>query len=153
MESHRESEQQNRARILEIFRAIEEREDSKIPELFQADFEIYWPPSLPYGGTFRGLTPRPNGWKEIWDPLQPTEAERKMDAEVVASHGDNVVVRWHQRGVSAKRARFDGEVLGLYTFRGGKLARAQMFYFDTNAVAKFLAEARTDSRHSLRNCG
>ena len=135
-------EQQNSAMILRIFRAIEEREDAKIPELFQPDFEIHWPPSLPYGGTFRGLAPRPTGWNATWDPLQPTEAERTMDARVIAAYGDDVVVLWHQRGLSSKGARFDGEVLGMYTFRDGKLARAQVFYFDTAAVGKFLSEAR-----------
>jgi ketosteroid isomerase-like protein len=29
-------------------------------------------------------------------------------------------------------------VLGLYRVRDGKLARAQMFYFDTTATAEFL---------------
>jgi len=32
-------------------------------------------------------------------------------------------------------------VLGLYRVRDGKLARAQMFYFDTTALAGFLAYA------------
>jgi ketosteroid isomerase-like protein len=140
---HREGlEQRNTAKILTIFHAIEERDDSKIAELFQPDFEIHWPLSLPYGGTLRGLAPRPNGWNATWDPLQPTEAQRKMDARVIAAHDDDVVVLWHQRGLSPAGTRFDGEVLGLYTFRAGKLARAQMFYFDTGAVAQFLAEAR-----------
>jgi hypothetical protein len=33
-------------------------------------------------------------------------------------------------------------VLGLYHVREGKLARAQMFYFDTAAVVRFLAKAQ-----------
>jgi hypothetical protein len=36
----------------------------------------------------------------------------------------------------------DGQVLGLYQLRDGKLARAQMFYFDPAGAARFLAEAR-----------
>jgi hypothetical protein len=32
-------------------------------------------------------------------------------------------------------------MLGLYQIREGKLARAQMFYFDTVAVASFLKKA------------
>jgi ketosteroid isomerase-like protein len=55
---------------------------------------------------------------------------------------DEVVVFWHQRGLSPQGACFEGEVLGLYTFREGKLTRAQMFYFDTAAVARFLADAK-----------
>jgi hypothetical protein len=38
--------------------------------------------------------------------------------------------------------RFDGEVLGLYQLRGGKLARAQMFYFDTAGLVSFLEKAK-----------
>lgn len=64
-----------------------------------------------------------------------------MDAHVIAAHNDYDVILWHQRGLSPKGTRFDGEVLGLYTFRDGKLARAQMFHFDTLAVAKFLTES------------
>ena len=38
--------------------------------------------------------------------------------------------------------RCDEEVLGLYHVRGGKLARAQMFYFDTAALVSFLAKVQ-----------
>lgn len=135
-------EEQNRVTILKIFRALEKRDNTQMSELFHPEFEIHWPVSLPYGGTFRGLVPRPNSWNATWDPLQPTDVERKMDARVIAADGEDVVVLWHQRGVGSNGTRFDGEVLGMYSFREGKLARAQMFYFDTAAVAKFLAEAR-----------
>jgi ketosteroid isomerase-like protein len=47
-----------------------------------------------------------------------------------------------QRGVTRAGDRCDEEVLGLYHVRGGKLARAQMFYFDTAAVVSFLAQAK-----------
>jgi ketosteroid isomerase-like protein len=135
-------ELQNSKTILAIFRAIEERNDAQPLQFFQPDFEIHWPPSLPYGGTFTGLKPSPNGWSATWEPLQPTEAERKMDAQVVSARGDDVVVLWRQRGLSPRGDRFDGEVLSLYRFREGKLARAQMFYFDTTAVATFLARPK-----------
>lgn len=135
-------EEQNRVTILKIFRALEKRDNTQMSELFHPEFEILWPVSLPYGGRFRGLVPRPNSWNATWDPLQPTDVERKMDARVIAADGEDVVVLWRQRGVGSNGTRFDGEVLGMYNFREGKLARAQMFYFDTAAVTKFLAEAR-----------
>ena len=53
-----------------------------------------------------------------------------------------LVVLWHQRGRSTAGESIDEEVLGLYRFRDGKLARAQMFYFDTVPVANFLAKAQ-----------
>ena len=65
-----------------------------------------------------------------------------MDPRVVAANENEVVVLWRQRGVSPLGDRFDGKVLGLYRIRDGKLARAQMFYFDTAAVASFLAKAK-----------
>jgi ketosteroid isomerase-like protein len=52
------------------------------------------------------------------------------------------VVFWQQRGVSPAGLRFDGSVLGLYQVREGRLARAQMFYFDTAALVSFLERAQ-----------
>jgi len=135
-------ERENSKTILAIFRAIEERDPTQFRALVQPDFEIHWSGSLPYGGTFRGVEPQPRGWGATWQPLQPTEAERRMDPQVVAAHDDDVVVLWHQRGRSGDGASIDEEVLGLYRFREGKLARAQMFYFDTVPVSNFLAKAQ-----------
>jgi ketosteroid isomerase-like protein len=64
-----------------------------------------------------------------------------MDPRVVAVNESEVVVLWRQRGLGRAGERFDGEVLGLYQIREGKLARAQMFYFDTVAVVSFLEKA------------
>jgi len=66
---------------------------------------------------------------------------RYVGGSVVASNGDEVVVLWRQRGLSPGGERFDGPVLALYTVREGRLARAQMFYFDTPALVEFLARA------------
>jgi ketosteroid isomerase-like protein len=65
-----------------------------------------------------------------------------MHPEVIAAADDRVVVRWHQRGRSPAGLDFDGPVLGLYEVREQRLARAQMFYFDTDAVKRFLADAQ-----------
>ena len=64
-----------------------------------------------------------------------------MDPEVIAAADDRVVVQWRQRGRSPTGLCFDGQVLGRYEIRGERLARAQMFYFDTDAVRRFLADA------------
>jgi len=39
-------------------------------------------------------------WSEVWEPLQPTGAERRMDPWVVAATEKEVVVHWHQHAVS-----------------------------------------------------
>jgi ketosteroid isomerase-like protein len=119
--------------MLELFSAVERYDAQRQFALYQPDVEFHWPPSL-YGGEHPS-------WDETWLPLQPTWAERRTDPRVVAASEDEVVVLWHQRGVSPSGERFDGEVLGYYRLRGGKLARAQMFYFDSAAAASFLARA------------
>ncbi len=128
--------------VLDIFSAIERRDERRFLELSHPDLEIHWPPSLPYGGTSRHLKHKSPTWEKTWFPLQPTEAERRMDPRVVAASEDEVVVLWRQRGVTPTGDGFDGEVLGLYQIRGGKLARAQMFYFDTAELVSFLAKVK-----------
>jgi ketosteroid isomerase-like protein len=140
-------EEKNVQVMLEIFRAIEERDPNREDvqrelALVQPDVEFYWPPALPYGGTFRGATRRSRDtWGSTWTPLQPTPTERRMDPRVVGVNGDEVAILYHQRGVSPNGERFDGEVLGLYELLDFKLARAQMFYFDEAAACRFLARA------------
>jgi len=131
--------------MLAIFRAIEQRDAQRLRELFDPELEMHWPPSLPYGGTHTASTLGPTTWSQTWAPLQPTDAERSMDPRVVAASGDEVVVLWQQRGVAPAGERFDGEVLALYKLRNGKLIRAQMFYFDTVATARFLANAKMEA--------
>jgi uncharacterized protein len=134
--------------MLAVFAAVERRDARRFAELVHPDFEIHWPPSAPYGGTYRDLDAdaqqgRPT-WAETWSPLQPTAAERRMDPRIVASNDESgeVVVLWRQRGCSPAGERFDSPVLGLYQVRDGRLARAQMFYFDTVALTSFLANAK-----------
>ena len=135
------TEKANATVMLDIFSAIERRDPQRLSELCHPDVEFSWPAALPYGGTARGLWTEPPTWIHTWAPLQPTEAERRMEPRVVAANGDEVVVLWRQRGLSPSGERFDGPVLALYTVHDGKLARAQMFYFDTPALVEFLARA------------
>src|SRR5262245_58555717 len=128
--------------LIEVFSAIERRDDQRFRELLNPDFEIAWPPSLPYGGTSRGVIPAGPTWGATWLPLQPTETERRMEPRVVAASDDEVVVLWRQRGINSAGVRFDGEVLGLYKVVGGRLSRAQMFYFDTVPLVRFLSQAK-----------
>jgi uncharacterized protein len=130
--------------VLATFRAVEDRDLERLLSLYHPDVELIWPESLPYGGTFRGSQSPPPGrtWDQTWDPLQPTQAERRMDPRVIAAEGGEVVVQYHQRGVDRDGRRLDQEVLGWYTVEDAKFARAQMFYFDTAALAAFLADAQ-----------
>jgi ketosteroid isomerase-like protein len=137
--------------VLQAFRLVEERDREALKALYHPEIEFHWPPSLPCGGSARGrevFESKPPTWGESWDPLQPTAMERKMDPRVVAASDEEVVVLWRQRGIDPAGNRFDGPVLGLYGVREGKLARAQMFYFDSVAVVNFLTHAQHNKRLS-----
>jgi uncharacterized protein len=132
---------QNVEIMREIFRAIEGRDLARLVALTDPAAEFHWPPSLPYGGISPLQPAAGPSWAETWIPLQPTKAEQRMDPRIVAASDDEVVVLWHQRGISSAGERCDTPVLALYLLRDGKLARAQMFYFDSAELAGFLARA------------
>jgi ketosteroid isomerase-like protein len=137
--------------VLAAFEAVERRDQQRLRELYHPEVEFHWPASLPFGGSSRGGVrdqPGPS-WSEVWEPLQPTAAERRMDPRVVAATEREVVVLWRQRAVGPSGERLEAEVLGLYEVRGGSFARAQMFYFDTTAVLRFLARAGASSGPTL----
>ena len=127
--------------VLAVFAAVEQRDNDALARVCQPDVEFCWPPSLPYGGTARGLAGRAQGWAAYWDWLQPTAALRRLDPRVVAAAGQEVVVLWRQRGLTPAGESLDSPVLGLYQVREGRLARGQMFYFDPESVCAFLARA------------
>lgn len=146
--------QSNAKVVLGAFRAVQERDRDALFELYHEDVEFHDAPSLPYGRTVRGkaamrvqLEAAPEAtWIGTWGPLQPTEAERRMDPRVVASEGEQVTVLYMQRALSPDGERFEAPVLGLYEVRDGKLARAQMFHYDTAAILAFLERATSSER-------
>jgi len=140
--------------VLRVFKAVEDRDREKLFELYHDDVEFFEAPSLPYGGAMRGkaalsgqLERNPEQtWLGTWGPLQPTQAERRMDPRVVASAGEEVTVLYTQRAKSPSSELFESPVLGLYEVRDGKFARAQMFHYDTAAILRFLRDGASGDR-------
>jgi uncharacterized protein len=135
---------------LGVIRAVEERDGEKLFELYHEDVQLHEAPSLPYGGVVDGVpslreqleSAPENTWLGTWGPVQPTERERRFDPRVISENDGEVVVLYHMRAVARSGERFDSPVIGLYEVRDGKLARAQMFHFDTLAINAFLERAR-----------
>jgi ketosteroid isomerase-like protein len=133
--------------VLELFKAVEEQKPQRWAALVHPEVELHFPAQLPNGGVWRmaegadAAHGRPT-WAQAWAPVQPTEAEQRMDARVIAASEDEVVVEWWQRGVSATGERFEGNVLSLFGIRDEKILRALMFFFDPEAAAGFLARAQ-----------
>lgn len=135
--------------VLAVIRAVEQRDAETLLRLHHDDVELHDADSLPYGGVLRGkdslreqieTTPEQT-WLGTWGPLQPTEAERRMDPRVLAENGDEVTVAYTQRALSPAGERFESPVVALYEVRDGKFARAQMFHYDTAAIVSFLERA------------
>jgi hypothetical protein len=131
--------------VLEVFAAIEQRDAAR----FQAHTHPGSPSagrgrcpgtlgspavptrtgSMPFPGWKCGRRcspPRPSGrWTLRSSPPPPT------GSWCTGASGD----------VAPTGLCFDGQVLGLYEIQGERLAGAQTFYFDTEAVSHFLADA------------
>src|SRR5215467_7366551 len=90
--------------MLEVFRAIEQRDAQRVFSLSHADVEFLWPPSLPYAGGARGA------WTETWIPLQPTRAEQRMDPRIVAAT-DQEVTRPRPLSTPRRQTRPRSDVL------------------------------------------
>ena len=133
--------------VLQAFQAVEQRDPEALAAVYHPDIEFHDAPSLPYGGTQLGLEAvieHGPAWAKTWDPVQ-TQAERRMDPQVIAANEQDVVVLYRQRGVTVAGECFDNPVLGLYRVRDNMLQRAQMFHFDTAAILDFLVRARLSS--------
>jgi hypothetical protein len=118
--------------ILDVFQAVERRDEGRQRQLFDPEVEFLWPPSLPY----RGST-----WETVWARcnLHPRSGAWTLGSSPRPTRkrsccGTNVGSTEPATGSSAP-------VLGLYRVLGGKLVCAQMFYFDTTATATFLNRA------------
>jgi ketosteroid isomerase-like protein len=143
------SMQNKDAVVLALFRAVEERDREALLELYHDDLEVHDAPSLPYGGTVSGKaamreqvdSASETTWLGTWGPLQPTEDERRMDPRVVGTNGDEVTVIYIQRALSPAGERLASPVLALYEVRDDKVARAQMFHYDTAAILAFIERA------------
>jgi ketosteroid isomerase-like protein len=135
--------------VLAVIRAIEERDAGTMLRLFHDEVELHEAASLPYGGATCGkarlgelLEREPERtWLGTWGPLQPTAAERRMDARVIGEDAGLITVTYTLRAVSPSGGRFEAPVVALYRVRDGRFAWARMFHQDTVAVLAFLDRA------------
>jgi ketosteroid isomerase-like protein len=73
-----------------------------------------------------------------------------MDPRIVATDGDEVVVQYVTRAMAPDGERFESPVVAIYEVRDGKLARAQMFHYDTAAILAFLERAGSKETAAAR---
>jgi ketosteroid isomerase-like protein len=130
--------------VLAAIRAVENRDPNALLALYHPEVTFEWPPGLPYSGRFRDaeIAEMSERYLAVWDPLQPTPAERRMDAQVVASGGADVVVEYAVRARDQRDNRFETRTLARYKVLDDRLAAATMFYWDHVGLLAFLEESR-----------
>jgi ketosteroid isomerase-like protein len=131
--------------VMDTLRAIEERDLEHMARLQHPDVWFSWPPGLPYSGRFQGpgaVADMTERFASVWAELQPTAADRRMDAVVVAAHDATVVVHYTWRGRDQVGKRFETPTLARYEVRDGLFAGAEMYYFDLLGLIEFLSTAR-----------
>jgi ketosteroid isomerase-like protein len=138
------TEQTNQAIVLDVLDAVERRDRARLARLYHPNIEFHWPPGLPYSGSHRGagVAEMTSRFAEVWVPLQPTEVDRRMDPQVVAAQGENVVVRYIWRGRDGEGRTIAADTLAHYQVRDGKLASARMYHFDLTGLLHFLSVAK-----------
>ena len=129
--------------VIAAIAAVEHRDRDALDALYHPDVEFSWPPGLPYSGRHSGAAVADMSlhYATTWIPLQPTAEERRMDPVIVASSDGTVVAEYQVRGVNFHGNRFETPTLARYTVRDGRLASAEMYYFDLTGLQRFLSGA------------
>lgn len=130
----------NEKLVLDMIRAVEERDMARLLGIYHPDVEFVWPPGLPYGGTYRGaeVVAMSERFAAAWQPLQVDEESRRFDPRILGSSAGEVAVLYRQRGRDSSGNSCETEVVGVYRVDDGHVVRLQMFYFDPEKIACFL---------------
>lgn len=104
-------------------------------EYVHPDIVAEEPPSLPYGGRYRGKEQFADLMREIGETVEVQVIDHSMlDA------GDTVVLKLRAKFTSRDTgAVAEMPVVELYTFTDGLISRAELFYKDTNAWLEAIA--------------
>jgi ketosteroid isomerase-like protein len=129
--------------VLAAVQSVEARDLDRLAALYDPEIAFDWPPGLPYSGHYEGgrIATMSERFASVWQPLQQTEEERRMEATIVATAGDTVVVHYVTRGADAAGRRFETPVLARYRVRDGRLVEAQMYYWDLIGLHDFIESA------------
>jgi ketosteroid isomerase-like protein len=134
-----ELEATTREVIERFYASLASWDEEAIRSCLHEDAELHQPPTLPYGGVYRG----PDAMMKLWKDIVLRLAEPgtgSIDTKVVQGEQAMVVAASRRRG-SGKPTLACEE----YLLRDGRIARIRMFWFDPRPVAE-AAEALAAGR-------
>jgi len=131
----RTSSQTTKAVVERFYAAIFAWDEEALRECLHENAELHQPPTLPYGGVYRGPAAMMELWKNVILPLADAGA---TTLETFVADGDVAVAV-----ASTKTAATSKEITACeeYTVRDGRIARIRMFWFDPTPVAEAAAAA------------
>lgn len=136
---------ENEKVALATIQAVERRDMDRLRKLYHPEVTFHWQPGLPYSGKFSGpgIAEMTEIFSRVWGPLQQNDDYRRMDARVLASKGDLVVIEYTWRAVRGDGATFQTDIVAKYRIKDGRLIEAQMFYYDLCGVIEFIGDQRS----------
>lgn len=134
----------NASFVLKVIDALEDRRLDELRSYYHPEISFHWPPGFPYSGDHKGseVAAMSQSFSELWGPLQPDDATRKMNARVVAAEGDTVVITYIWRAKDSRGNTFETPTSAHYRIRDGKLHDSRMFHFDLSGLIAFVENAR-----------
>ncbi len=122
-----------RAVIERFYAAIGAWDEDGLRAVLHEDAELHQPPTLPYGGVYRGPAAMMELWKNV---VLPTADPGAFFLDSTVVEGDHaVVIAGGSRNGKPTLACED------YIVRNGRIARIRMFWFDPRPVAEAVTAA------------
>lgn len=133
--------------VRRLLEAVERRDFESMLDCYAPDVEINESDDLPYGGTYRGyegVREHAEGFMRTWGRFQTEARDAKLDARFTeGTDGLVTAIFRHRANDPERREQLQGDEVGVYEVRDGKVVRSQMFHFEQGTLARFLREATT----------
>jgi ketosteroid isomerase-like protein len=113
--------------IRRFYAAIGKWDEEGLRAVLHEDAELHQPPTLPYGGVYRG----PDAMLELWKNVVLPQASGPSSLEATIVEGDRGVVV-----INTSRIGEPALAVEEYVVRDGRIARIRMFWFDPTPVAE-----------------
>lgn len=113
----------NEQLVLDMFRAVEDRDGDRLLEIYDPDVEFVWPPELPYGGEYRGdgVVAMSEAFANAWDPVQHSDRARHP-VEWLHTTDGRVVVTGQYRGTAPMTGKpFVATFVHIFTLDEGQI--------------------------------
>ena len=121
----------NRRAVEDAYRAILKGEPGALFALLADDVQFHEAPSLPYGGSQKGI----DGARAGVEGMFSAWSHLRVEIEEIAAGGDIVIAYLWMRAISRSSGDvYEGPTAELFRFKAGKIIEWRPIYWDTHRV-------------------